>query len=161
MGKGRWPPPQDPALSQQLLSPWQWSMFGTCAAFLLSPMLCHFRAYRSCSPITSQLSQSAVPQVSYTSQGKDFTLELSKWILQLQLGAVQSSFQGRGTLLSGTGFTAVFPPLSFLPGRSSVVPQSTYPVQPPAPSLLENKPANSVLNSRLLMTFFFFISASD
>lgn len=118
---------------------WQWSVFGTCVASLLSPMLCHIWAYRSCSLITSQpalLSQSAVPQLSYRSRGKDFTPELSKWVLQLQLGAVHSAFQRRGTFLPGTGFTAVFPSHSFLPGnwrKLQWVPQSTIMMCNPQP----------------------------
>lgn len=79
----------------------------------------------------------------------------TKWIPQLS-GAVHSTFQGRGTFLSGTGFTAVFLPHSFRQEGLQWVHQSTYHVQHPAPSLLENTTSKLRAEWETIEDIFFF-----
>lgn len=73
---------------------------------------------------------------------KDFTLEFSKWILQLQLAAVHSAFRGKATFLTGIHLTAVFLRHSFFARKvfNGCINEALKICnsQPPRPSLLEN-----------------------
>lgn len=83
---------------------------------------------------------------------KDFTLEFSKLILQLQLAAVHSAFRGKATFLTGIDLTEVFLRHSFLPGRCSMGASMKHlkfaTPSPQAPRFWKIQPAKSELKRR-------------
>lgn len=113
-------------------------VWHTCAVYLLCSATS--RAYRPYSSTTSQLSvlnQSAVPQVSYRSQGKDFLHFLSEFFnFSLALSILPSKGRAHSSLELVS--PQCFQHTLFCQEGLQWVPQSTYHSQLPAPSLLEN-----------------------
>lgn len=109
---------------------------------------------------SSVLNQSAVPQVSYRPQHKDFLHFLSEFFnFSLELSILPSKRQAHSSL----EFVSLqcFQYTLFCQEGLQWVPQSTYHLQPPALSLLGNTTSILLAEWETTEGIFFFLSRSD